>query len=269
MPLILCNRIFGRWVWRSLKWLKTNPLCLLQANLTYQFLSSWTLSWANHSQHWEKTVPKNAETSSRNGKQNKVAYWINETGNIKRSVWSLIKDPHERPGPEAMLEHRFIKERADPSQDLASWLKEVWNWSWLMSIPIPFVSFSGSPLYTLIHFPLDSFVQVFFFIPFTLIIKWKERPTKFVYSMRLFYWRVRGERLNLGLLLHDRSNITGFDDAALQLLIKRTREHIKQSGRSLTRICLFFFPICLPPLLLTYDPLEVPDSINVIVSPNP
>lgn len=41
---------------------------------------------------------------------------------------SLIKKPTDRPGPEAMLEHAFIKERADPSQDLASWLKEVWNW---------------------------------------------------------------------------------------------------------------------------------------------
>ncbi|CDH57291.1 ste ste7 protein kinase [Lichtheimia corymbifera JMRC:FSU:9682] len=40
----------------------------------------------------------------------------------------LIKKPTDRPGPEAMLEHAFIKERADPSQDLASWLKEVWNW---------------------------------------------------------------------------------------------------------------------------------------------
>ncbi|KAG2223158.1 hypothetical protein INT45_011504 [Circinella minor] len=40
----------------------------------------------------------------------------------------LIKDPLERPGPERMLEHPFIKERADPSQDLASWLKEVWSW---------------------------------------------------------------------------------------------------------------------------------------------
>ncbi|KAI9496299.1 kinase-like domain-containing protein [Zychaea mexicana] len=45
------------------------------------------------------------------------------------SKWQvLIKDPLERPGPEAVLEHPFIKERADPSQDLASWLKEVWSW---------------------------------------------------------------------------------------------------------------------------------------------
>ncbi|KAI8370454.1 kinase-like domain-containing protein [Radiomyces spectabilis] len=40
----------------------------------------------------------------------------------------LIKDPSERPGPEMMLEHKFIKEWADPSKNLAPWLKEVWDW---------------------------------------------------------------------------------------------------------------------------------------------
>ncbi|KAI9310811.1 kinase-like domain-containing protein [Dichotomocladium elegans] len=40
----------------------------------------------------------------------------------------LIKKPADRPGPELMLQHPFIKLRADPTQDLASWLKEVWGW---------------------------------------------------------------------------------------------------------------------------------------------
>ncbi|KAI7869321.1 kinase-like domain-containing protein [Spinellus fusiger] len=41
----------------------------------------------------------------------------------------LIKDPQERPSPETMLEHAFIKTWADPTKSLDSWLKEVWNWT--------------------------------------------------------------------------------------------------------------------------------------------
>ncbi|KAI9013777.1 kinase-like domain-containing protein [Phycomyces nitens] len=40
----------------------------------------------------------------------------------------LIKDPEERPGPETMLEHTFIKTWSDPTNSLGSWLKEVWGW---------------------------------------------------------------------------------------------------------------------------------------------
>jgi mitogen-activated protein kinase kinase len=40
----------------------------------------------------------------------------------------LIKDPEQRPTPEEMLEHEFIKTRADPNCDTAAWLKELWGW---------------------------------------------------------------------------------------------------------------------------------------------
>ncbi|KAF7729550.1 Protein kinase C signaling pathway involved MAPKK protein [Apophysomyces ossiformis] len=40
----------------------------------------------------------------------------------------LFKDPKERPGPEKMLEHPFIKTQVVPAPDLASWLKQVWGW---------------------------------------------------------------------------------------------------------------------------------------------
>ncbi|KAI8142755.1 kinase-like domain-containing protein [Fennellomyces sp. T-0311] len=40
----------------------------------------------------------------------------------------LIKNPHDRPGPGRMLEHPFIKKWEDVPMDLATWVKEVWNW---------------------------------------------------------------------------------------------------------------------------------------------
>lgn len=41
---------------------------------------------------------------------------------------SLIKDPQERPGPARMLEHPFIKRWEDVPMDVATWVKEVWDW---------------------------------------------------------------------------------------------------------------------------------------------
>jgi serine/threonine protein kinase len=40
----------------------------------------------------------------------------------------LIKEPENRPSPEKMLEHDFIKLRADPTCDTEGWLKELWGW---------------------------------------------------------------------------------------------------------------------------------------------
>ncbi|CEP20146.1 hypothetical protein [Parasitella parasitica] len=40
----------------------------------------------------------------------------------------LMKDPEERPLPEQMLEHDFIKLRADPNCNIEGWLKELWGW---------------------------------------------------------------------------------------------------------------------------------------------
>ncbi|KAI9281165.1 kinase-like domain-containing protein [Sporodiniella umbellata] len=40
----------------------------------------------------------------------------------------LIKAPDSRPTPEEMLEHEFIKKRADPNCDMEGWLKELWGW---------------------------------------------------------------------------------------------------------------------------------------------
>ncbi|KAG0855229.1 hypothetical protein G6F46_004598 [Rhizopus delemar] len=40
----------------------------------------------------------------------------------------LIKEPQSRPTPEEMLEHDFIKKRADPNCDMEGWLKELWGW---------------------------------------------------------------------------------------------------------------------------------------------
>ncbi|KAI8047850.1 kinase-like domain-containing protein [Gilbertella persicaria] len=41
----------------------------------------------------------------------------------------LIKEPEKRPTPEQMLEHPFIKQRADPDCNIEGWLKELWGWS--------------------------------------------------------------------------------------------------------------------------------------------
>ncbi|CDS12215.1 hypothetical protein LRAMOSA04410 [Lichtheimia ramosa] len=40
----------------------------------------------------------------------------------------LIKDPQERPGPARMLEHPFIKRWENVPMDVATWVKEVWDW---------------------------------------------------------------------------------------------------------------------------------------------
>lgn len=40
----------------------------------------------------------------------------------------LIKEPENRPTPEQMLQHDFIKKNANPSCDMESWLKGLWNW---------------------------------------------------------------------------------------------------------------------------------------------
>lgn len=45
------------------------------------------------------------------------------------TLCSLIKNPEERPGPMDMLEHTFIKDcKGGSEQELAMWLKEVWDW---------------------------------------------------------------------------------------------------------------------------------------------
>ncbi|ORZ07585.1 kinase-like domain-containing protein [Absidia repens] len=41
----------------------------------------------------------------------------------------LIKEPSERPGPEIMLQHPFIKNWAHLTDDITPWLKQVWGWS--------------------------------------------------------------------------------------------------------------------------------------------
>lgn len=42
---------------------------------------------------------------------------------------SLIKNPKDRPGPMVMLNHPFIQEcKGGSEQELATWLKEVWDW---------------------------------------------------------------------------------------------------------------------------------------------
>ncbi|KAI9320668.1 kinase-like domain-containing protein [Dichotomocladium elegans] len=40
----------------------------------------------------------------------------------------LIKDPNDRPGPARMLEHPFIKRWEDVPMDIATWVKQAWNW---------------------------------------------------------------------------------------------------------------------------------------------
>lgn len=40
----------------------------------------------------------------------------------------LIKDPESRPTPEEMLNHDFIKLRADATCNIEGWLKELWGW---------------------------------------------------------------------------------------------------------------------------------------------
>ncbi|KAG1109228.1 hypothetical protein G6F42_015720 [Rhizopus arrhizus] len=40
----------------------------------------------------------------------------------------LIKEPEKRPSPEQMLEHDFVKLRADPNCNIEGWLKELWGW---------------------------------------------------------------------------------------------------------------------------------------------
>ncbi|KAF1798996.1 kinase-like domain-containing protein [Mucor lusitanicus] len=40
----------------------------------------------------------------------------------------LIKEPEKRPSPEQMLEHDFVKLRADPNCNIEGWLKELWEW---------------------------------------------------------------------------------------------------------------------------------------------
>lgn len=40
----------------------------------------------------------------------------------------LIKEPSERPGPEVMLQHPFIKNWAHLTDDITPWLKQVWGW---------------------------------------------------------------------------------------------------------------------------------------------
>lgn len=40
----------------------------------------------------------------------------------------LIKDPELRPTPEEMLNHEFIKIRADATCNIEGWLQELWGW---------------------------------------------------------------------------------------------------------------------------------------------
>ncbi|CAO3625566.1 unnamed protein product [Cunninghamella blakesleeana] len=40
----------------------------------------------------------------------------------------LMKDPMQRPGPEIMVQHPFIKNWAHLTDDIRPWLNEVWGW---------------------------------------------------------------------------------------------------------------------------------------------
>lgn len=124
-PLTLFNLTFGHSAWQLLKWLKIILLYHHLVNPIFQSLNYLISSSVNPCQLWVMIDLKNVETLLQNGKYRRCEFGIKTHFFF---VFSLIKKPTDRPGPEAMLEHAFIKERADPSQDLASWLKEVWNW---------------------------------------------------------------------------------------------------------------------------------------------